>query len=74
VIFDFTEKKEGDTNVNFTTLAPEEFSIKSIELVSETGVAPFHLPFPKKYGGELEDNDLNSQEHKGMAEFSIFTS
>lgn len=59
VIFDFTEKKEEGTNVNFSILAPEEFALKKIEIEGDD-FPPFHLPVPVKFGGDLPDNDLTA--------------
>lgn len=73
VIFDFTEKKEEGSNVNFTMLSPEEFNIFPIHIEGDDFPVS-HIPIPQKYGGELPDNDLSAQSHHGMAEFSIMTS
>ena len=74
VIFDFTEKEEDGKKVsNFMILPPEEFSIHQIPIEGdETPMS--NIRYPQKYGGDLPDNDLSSQQHKGMAEFSILTS
>lgn len=74
VIFDFTEKEVDGVKVsNFSTLDPSQFSIHSIQVEGDE-TEPSQLPVPQKYGGTLADNDLSSQQHHGMAEFSIFTS
>jgi len=76
LVFDFTEEDgEGNKIDNFHTLDPSEFSIVT-KTVEGFDTEPSQIPLPKKYGGELEDNDQSMRgAHglEGMSEFKVGT-
>lgn len=76
LVFDFTETDEAGNKIeNFHTLDPAEFAIVT-KTVEGFDAEPSQIPVPKKYGGEMEDNDLNlrgAHGLDGMSEFKLGT-
>jgi len=77
LVFDFTETDDAGNKIdNFHTLDPSKFSIVNLPIEGFDAPAS-QLPLPKKFGGELEDNDptmMGSHGLDGMSEFKLGTS
>ena len=72
LIFDFTKDASGQKK-NFDLLDPSEFKFIQKEVEGEPSKPVFAFPYPKRYGGHLEDDALEGNDKKddGMMAFGF---